>query len=41
MENNEKSRAGSFAPALIVALGCALVGLLLLPEVCVSAHVPL
>ena len=29
MENNEKSRAGSFAPALIVALGCALVGLLL------------
>ena len=29
MENKKKSRAGSFAPALAVALGCALVGLLL------------
>ena len=29
MENNKKSRVGSFTPALAVALGCALVGLLL------------
>ncbi len=29
MENKENSRTGSFAPALAVALGCALVGLLL------------
>ena len=29
MENKKKSRAGSFATALAVALGCALVGLLL------------
>ena len=29
MENNEKSRTGLFAPALAIALGCALAGLLL------------
>lgn len=29
MENKEKSRLGMFASALAVALGCALVGLLL------------
>ena len=29
MENKEKSRTGFFAPALAIALGCALAGLLL------------
>ena len=29
MEDKEQSRTGSFAPALAVALGCALAGLLL------------
>ena len=29
MEDKEKSRPGSFAPALAIALGCALAGLLL------------